>query len=134
MAKKSSKQTKKSVKQSSVESSVVRIRASSASTRKPKSKALDTQSTSVSRGAKLPRIPSLGVSKLSKVRKLGKPAKATGGYFKGAWTELRQVRWPNRRATWSLTVAVLVYTAFFVVIILLLDALFKYMFEFILGK
>lgn len=61
------------------------------------------------------------------------PLKAIGGYFKGAWEELRQVRWPNRRATWSLTAAMLIFTAFFVVIILLLDALFKYIFQLILG-
>lgn len=61
------------------------------------------------------------------------PLKATGGYFKGAWEELRQVRWPNRRATWSLTAAMLVFTAFFVVLILLLDAFFKYIFQLILG-
>lgn len=59
---------------------------------------------------------------------------AIGGYFKGAWVELRQVRWPTRRATWSLTGAVLVYSAFFVVLVLLLDAGFKYLFELILGK
>ncbi len=61
------------------------------------------------------------------------PFVALGGYFKGAWFELRQVRWPNRRATWSLTGAVLLFTAFFVVLILLLDVLFKYLFEIILG-
>lgn len=61
------------------------------------------------------------------------PVKATGGYFKGAWEELRQVRWPNRRATWSLTAAMLIFTAFFVVLILLLDAFFKYIFQLILG-
>jgi len=59
-------------------------------------------------------------------------AKAFGGYFKGAWTELRNVRWPNRQATWSLTGAVLAFCAFFVIIILLLDALFKYVFELII--
>lgn len=61
------------------------------------------------------------------------PFKAIGGYFAGAWFELKQVRWPNRRATWSLTFAVLVFSAFFVVLILLLDALFKYLFQLILG-
>ena len=59
---------------------------------------------------------------------------AIGGYFKGAWVELRQVRWPTRRATWGLTGAVLLYSAFFVVLVLLLDAGFKYLFELILGK
>ena len=57
---------------------------------------------------------------------------AIGGYFKGAWIELRQVRWPTRGATWGLTVAVIAFSAFFVVVILLLDALFKFLFELIL--
>jgi preprotein translocase subunit SecE len=61
------------------------------------------------------------------------PFVAIGDYFKGAWYELRQVRWPTRRATWGMTAAMLVYTAFFVVLILLLDALFKYLFEMMLG-
>lgn len=56
-----------------------------------------------------------------------------GGYFKGAWSELRQVRWPNRRATWSMTGALLGFTAFFVVFILLIDALFEYLFKVLLG-
>lgn len=55
-----------------------------------------------------------------------------GGYFKGAWIELRQVHWPTRRATWGLTGAVLLFSAFFVVFITLLDAGFKYLFEQIL--
>ena len=54
-------------------------------------------------------------------------------YFKGAWAELRQVRWPTRQATWGLTFAVIVFSAFFVVIIVLLDLLFKYLFELILS-
>jgi len=57
---------------------------------------------------------------------------AIGGYFKGAWVELRLVRWPTRRATWGLTFAVLMFSVFFVVVILLLDPLFKYLFEIIL--
>lgn len=61
------------------------------------------------------------------------PFKAIGGYFKGAWEELRQVRWPNRRATWGMTAALLAFTAFFVALILLLDAFFKYVFQLILG-
>ena len=63
-----------------------------------------------------------------------KPVKATGSYFAGAWNELKQVRWPTRRATWSLTGAVLLYTLFFTVLVLVLDAIFKYTFELILGK
>lgn len=63
-----------------------------------------------------------------------RPFVATGGYFKGAWTELKLVRWPTRSATWGLTFAVIAYSAFFVLLVLLLDALFKYLFELILGK
>ena len=65
--------------------------------------------------------------------RLATPFRALGRYFKGAWYELRQVRWPNRKATWSLTAAVIAFTAFFAVLILLLDALFKYLFQLILG-
>lgn len=72
------------------------------------------------------------VAKKPVPRGLG-PFVALGGYFKGAWVELRQVRWPNRRATWSLTAAVLAFSAFFVILIVLLDILFKYLFELILG-
>ena len=71
--------------------------------------------------------------KPSIIKKLAAPFVALGIYFKGAWYELQQVTWPNRKATWSLTAALLVFTAFFVVMILLLDALFKYLFELILG-
>ena len=56
-----------------------------------------------------------------------------GGYFKGAWEELKQVRWPTRRATWGLTAAVLIFSGFFVGFILLLDLLFKYLFELIIA-
>lgn len=55
-----------------------------------------------------------------------------GHYFKGAWVELRQVRWPTRKATWGLTLAVILFSVFFVVLILLLDAFFKYIFELII--
>ena len=57
---------------------------------------------------------------------------AIGGYFKGSWGELRQVRWPNRRSAWGLTLAVLLFTGFFFILIVLLDASFKQLFNFIL--
>lgn len=60
------------------------------------------------------------------------PIFAAGRYFKGAWFELRQVTWPNRKATWGLTVAVLLFTGFFVILIVLLDAGFKFLSEVIL--
>lgn len=55
-------------------------------------------------------------------------------YLKGAWYELRQVRWPDRRATWKMTGALLAFTLFFVIVILLLDAGFNELFKLIMGK
>ena len=72
--------------------------------------------------------------KAGQAKGIARPFVAFGQYFAGAWYELKQVRWPTRGATWSLTFAVLVYSAFFVVLVLLLDALFKYIFDLIIGK
>jgi preprotein translocase SecE subunit len=68
------------------------------------------------------------------VRRPSAPAwlRSFGGYFKGAWQELRMVRWPNRRATWGLTLAVILFSVFFAAIILGLDTLFQYLFKEIL--
>lgn len=55
------------------------------------------------------------------------------GYFIGAWQELRQVRWPNRASTWSLTLAVIVFSLFFVVLVTLLDILFEALFELLIA-
>ena len=64
-----------------------------------------------------------------KPSKWTKPFRAVGGYFKGAWVELRQVRWPDRKATWSLTVAVIIFSLFFALVILGLDWVFSYLFK-----
>jgi preprotein translocase SecE subunit len=64
--------------------------------------------------------------------KIAQPLVGLGGYFKGSWEELKQVRWPNRKATWGLTLAVILYSMFFVVMVILLDAAFKLLFELIL--
>lgn len=61
------------------------------------------------------------------------PLRATADYFGGAWYEIRQVRWPSRSATWKMTVALLLFTAFFVVVILLLDWAFQTLFNTLLG-
>lgn len=56
-----------------------------------------------------------------------RPLTSLVGYFKGSWQELRQVRWPNRRASWGLTIAVLIFTGFFTLLIVALDAGFQYL-------
>jgi preprotein translocase subunit SecE len=136
MAKK--KSSKKSV---SSDANVVRIKAGAPSTASKKNKKEATEAVVTKTVAKTEKVEKAKkVEKPAKVKKtrsakgVTKPFRATGGYFKGAWQELRQVRWPTRRATWSMTGAVLIYTLFFVIIILLLDAGYKYLFELILGK
>ena len=64
--------------------------------------------------------------------KFGKLFTKLGIYFKGAWIELKQVRWPDRKATWSLTGAVLIFTGFFIALIVLLDAGFDALFNLII--
>lgn len=63
-----------------------------------------------------------------------KPATGLFGYVKGSWQELKQVRWPNRRATWSFTFAVIIYTLFFLIIILIFDAAFQQLFKEVILK
>jgi len=55
-------------------------------------------------------------------------------YVANSWRELKQVRWPNRRASWGLTLAVILFTAFFSIVILILDALFQILFKEVLLK
>ncbi len=65
---------------------------------------------------------------------LFRPFVYLGRYIRDSWRELRQVRWPNRKATWKMVLAVIVYTALFVVIISLLDLFFSWLFNLILSK
>lgn len=123
MAKKSAPGSKAN---KSSDANVVRIKAGSSAPKKEKpvkAEAVKAAETP----AKKPKAKKSGSKRLGFLSGIG-------GYFKGAWVELRQVRWPTRRATWGLTGAVLLYSAFFVLVILLLDAGFKYLFELILGK
>ena len=73
-------------------------------------------------------------SKTNIRRKLGKrsfflfrPFFAIGRYFRDSWYELRQVQWTNRRATWALTLAVILFSAFFALFILLFDNIFQWL-------
>ena len=81
----------------------------------------------------------MATAKTAKVaKKTKKPGKKNvfgrmADYFKGAWFELRQVRWPNRQATWGLTIAVILFSLFFMGLILLLDFIFTSLFEIIIA-
>ena len=63
---------------------------------------------------------------------LFRPFVAFGRYLRDSWREIRQVRWPNRKATWKMVFAVLVYTAIFIILISLLDLFFTWLFSLIL--
>lgn len=67
-------------------------------------------------------------------RRFKNPLKPILGYVKGAWYELRQVRWPDRRSTWGMTGALIAFTLFFLVVIILLDVGFQKLFNLIIGK
>ena len=98
-------------------------------------KATDTASskTASTKAIKAIKAPKKAVKKVKIAKEptnwFTKALFAVGRYFKGAWIELKQVRWPTRKATWGLTIAVILFSVFFVVVILLLDALFKFVFE-----
>lgn len=53
-------------------------------------------------------------------------------YLRDSWREIRQVRWPNRKATWKMVLAIFIYTALFIVLIMLLDVFFTWLFNVIL--
>lgn len=60
---------------------------------------------------------------------LFRPFVGLGRYLRDSWREIRQVRWPNRKATWKMTLAVLVYCALFMVFLTLLDVFFTFIFD-----
>lgn len=149
MAQKKKAGKSKSTKTSSSASNVTRVRATDTSSVKkettPKTKAKKvTKEVKTAEVVATPTAktvaPAEGPKKVPRKKRTVKPGVvlvpfiALGRYFKGAWVELKQVHWPTRKATWSMTGAVLLYSAFFVVLVLLLDAAFKYLFELILAK
>lgn len=67
--------------------------------------------------------------KLGRTVRLPRWIRAIGGYFIGSWRELRQVTWPTRKATWGMTLAVIIFTLAFTIVILLLDLAFEQLFK-----
>lgn len=57
------------------------------------------------------------------------PIRAFFRYLAESWQELKQVRWPNRKMTWKLVFAVILYTVIFAAFIMVLDALFTLLFN-----
>ena len=126
------------------DSKVTRIKASSSKSSSKTSTKTKTKTASKSTVAKKPAkttqvVEAKAAKSKSQVKAKGVAAKlltpftAFIRYIKGSWIELRQVHWPTRSATWGLTGAMLLFTAFFTIFILILDAAFKYLFQLMIG-
>ncbi len=103
-------------------------------------KAGDHKSDDDKKAPKTVKVEKKVVKKDKKAKKEKKPMNkftkvitAPFCYVHDSWLEIRQVRWPNRKATWKLVGAIFIYAAFFIVLTMLLDALFNFIFSKIIG-
>lgn len=93
-----------------------------------KAKPVKTTVTSVKTStAKKTAVSKKDTSKKRRNIKLPKFLQGIVGYFVGSWKEIKMVNWPNRKATWSLTLAVLLFTGFWTAVVLSLDLLNQYL-------
>lgn len=104
-----------------------------ATTNAAKKEKKTTKKTAATTSAKPQKTASKKVAPAKKATASPKQKKPRDNYFVGAWRELKQVRWPNRKETWGLTFAVIAYSVFFLALIILLDAFFKYLFDLVIG-
>ncbi len=81
------------------------------------------------RAAKHPKLHKVVRIITTPLRIIAFPFVKLGKYIANSWREIRQVRWPNRKATWKMVLAVFVYTAIFVAFIMLVDALLTLLFN-----
>lgn len=93
------------------------------------SQATKTGDKSKKSGLLKKRVNVSGKGKLNSSVRVPRWLRATGGYFVNSWRELRQVTWPTRKATWGMTLAVLIFTLLMAVVILLLDIGFEQLFK-----
>lgn len=95
-----------------------------------------TQPTKLAKSAQSTKIKKLKflTAPLILVKFLAKPFIKFGKYLKGAWSEIRQVHWPNRKTTWKMTGAVLIYTTLLILFILAVDAIVSTIFNQIIRK
>jgi len=111
--------------------SVTRIKATdSAAPAKTKAKKAKQPA---SKGSKATASAKDAKTKSSSKKPRRSPLSAVRKYFAGAWDELKQVRWPDRRSTWAMTGALIVFTLAFIVVILLIDYGFSWLFKLIIG-
>lgn len=68
------------------------------------------------------------------IRIIFKPFISFGSYLKGAWSELKVVRWSNRKETWKMTGSVLAFSLAFAALVLSADVLFEWLSKLIMGQ
>ena len=115
---------------------------------RPSSKASNSKELAVKKSATEVKAPAAATSKAGLTSKtktktaksnakrpfiLFRPFIALGRYLADSWKELRQVRWPNRSTTWKMVAMVIVYTLIFVVLLVVLDVLYEFVFSKILA-
>ncbi len=81
---------------------------------------------------KLTAKPAKSQKATSLLAKVLKPLVLLLRYFKNSWLELKKVQWPTRKAAWAMVFAVVAYALFFLVLVLLLDNFFSYIFKLML--
>lgn len=69
-----------------------------------------------------------------KVFILFRPFVALGRYIRDSFAEMRQVRWPDRKSTWKMTISVIFYVILVATFIMLVDALFTFLFNQLLSN
>ena len=114
------------------ETKITRIKASDSSSAPTKDVEVIESTPNKVKKEKKQAIVVNGTATVAKKQRMNPFARAWA-YLKGSWAELRRVRWPDRKATWSMTGALLIFTVFFLVIILALDYGFSELFKLILG-
>ena len=60
---------------------------------------------------------------------IARPFIAIGHYFRDSWRELNQVQWPNRAATWKLTLAIMIFCVVIGVFVTLCDFVSQWLIE-----
>lgn len=129
---KSSTEAKKT-SETSEKATAAKEHPASALAAKPAGKAPEKAENAKSTGKKSKKSKHSAVEKpLKEVFILARPFVALGRYIRDSWREIRRVRWPNRKATWKMTGAVLAYCVIFMVFIVLLDSFFTWLFSLII--
>ncbi len=50
-------------------------------------------------------------------------------YIRDSFREIKLVKWPNRKESWSMTLAVIIYSLIIIAVVVLLDNLYSWLFK-----